>query len=199
VPWPLGTGELQTRLKQMLGIRGNLPLELDESILPVVNVLDFESGPVTYPLVGSAFRDDAAVAAQFSHVGVRPAVGSILVVDRVILINDNAALIKAVIGITLDPAEDASERIICMNKPPSGAALGLTFIGATAFDRTQAATLVSTTDGATLVPIGTGVEVKGPWVLHAPDESSQMTLVVRPDAVNVKAAAWFFMREYNVT
>lgn len=196
--WPLGTGAVQTRLKQVLGIRGNIPLELDETITPVVNVLDFEPGPVSYPLYGSAFRNDVALAGNFSHVGIRPGLGTVLVVDEVFVMNIDAAVRTMVIGITTSQAPDATQRVISINQPPSAAALGLRFLAAEAFDQTQAGTMVSTTDGAVLVPANTAVLVPGKWVLHTTQEGARMALVVRCVDVNIEARAWFRCREYDV-
>lgn len=68
MPWPLGTAELQLRLKKALGIRGAIPLELDETIVPTVAVETFSIGSRGEPLLWVFNDRQAAVAAQSSFL-----------------------------------------------------------------------------------------------------------------------------------
>ncbi|HEU4544388.1 MAG TPA: hypothetical protein VFR23_24870, partial [Jiangellaceae bacterium] len=92
MPWPLGVSELQARLKNALGIRGAIPLELDESIIPVVTVYDVGAIPWQLdPRIGIGFRSIAASPGNFSVATIVSASGTRLHVRRLWLISQGVA------------------------------------------------------------------------------------------------------------
>lgn len=93
MPWPLGTGELQTRLKRALGIRGAIPLELDESIIPVVITDEIDEVFQEDPAIGMFFRQVLASVGNFSRVNVAAAPGTLLYVEEIWLTNPGGAAV----------------------------------------------------------------------------------------------------------
>lgn len=88
MPWPLGTAELQARLKLALGIRGAIPLELDESIIPVVPLLEPRDLEVfsTDPRPGMFATSSPASVGNFSLIQVAAGPGTLLVIEQIIFI-----------------------------------------------------------------------------------------------------------------
>lgn len=197
MPLTIQLGEVADRLRRALAVRGRIPTALDETVVPVVQLVDASQPPYAKdPAHGSSRHTRAALAANFSHIGWQAAVGSILVVDSVLISNPNAAPSTIRVGITTNPTQDASNSIICVSRPfisPGNPAR----LAARRYDRVDVAQQVSANEGSITLPAAGSLLVYGPWVLQAPDTLNAMALVLVPEIVNQAVEGWARMREFG--
>lgn len=130
MPWPLGTGELVARLKRGLGIRGALPLELDESIVPMVQVASLTEAPFRVdPVRFDDFDVVGAVAAQngFAAIYLNTDDQVLALIERVDAAYDAAAAALTGFGCAIARTSDL----------PAGTEGFVTLVEPVAYDGTQ--------------------------------------------------------------
>jgi hypothetical protein len=94
MPLDIQTGGFADKIRRALGVRGRMPLRLDETVVPVVNTGTLDQPP--YRTDGTDFVcnvDMSAVAAKFTWGGIQlpPSVPGALVVEGMYVVNLGAA------------------------------------------------------------------------------------------------------------
>lgn len=83
--------ELVTRTRAALGVRGRMPLAMEDSVAPVMSVLDVDRSPYRRNgMYYTAAVDSAAVAGQYSWVRLQNATDRPIMVNFFKLSNNNA-------------------------------------------------------------------------------------------------------------
>lgn len=200
MPWPLGISELQARLKAALGIRGNLPLELDESIIPIVRVMDLEQPQWSKdPIYGAYSRIESAAAGFLSEVGVVAQLGTILVVEKIVATNEAAAATRQALSFYHSPTGFTIRNTFARNLP-GRAANTPAVLGSSGVSASNRAVALNPAEGLPTwrVPLGESITILLDWVLFGDDPLGQQALIASPNAVNEGIGATFFVREYSV-
>jgi hypothetical protein len=197
MPLTIQLGEVGDRLRRALSLKGRIPTALDETVVPVVQLVDASQPPYAKdPAHGSSRHTRAALAANFSHIGWQAAVGSILIVDSVLVSNPNAAPSTVRVGITTNPTHDADSSIICVSRPfisPGNPAR----IASRRYDRVDPTQQISANEGSVTLAAAGSILLLGPWVLQAPDLLNAMALVLVPEIVNQAVEGWARVREFG--
>ena len=92
MPLVIQASEISDRLRRFLGVRGRVPIGLDETMVAMVLEADLSQAPYRQEgLSGDMHVAKGAVAAEFSYIFWGPALAACtLIVDRLIITNVNA-------------------------------------------------------------------------------------------------------------
>lgn len=92
MPKPIQVPDVSQGVTAGLGVKGYVPLQLDETVVITVHPVDLEDSPYQrlYTPCGARRTIGAPGAGRFAVLGVRPSVNTILRVDRVVLTTNTA-------------------------------------------------------------------------------------------------------------
>lgn len=96
MPQPIQQGTVADRLRNFLRLSGRIPVQLDENVVPIVNVQDLSQPPWRTQDVDFGVNvNGAAVAAVNTHVGLEVPVGipGVAVVDTIYFQNSTGAAV----------------------------------------------------------------------------------------------------------
>lgn len=179
-----------SQLAKVFGIQGSIPGELDYRVSVGVQLDDYtrpEYWWLRRGLLGIWGGNQAAVAAQFGWVGIQGSVGTLTVVDQLILNNPNGAALQYLVGITT-VTPSAGAYFPCGVRDTRG---GTASQCATTGGARAAAALTPPAQAFLVsVPANSSVALEVPFVL-----TGALFLSAQAQTVNLIAQATFLFRE----
>lgn len=196
MPWPLGVGELQGRLKRALGIRGAIPLEVDESVVPVV--LAFDASHFLWskdPRCGIVDRQEPASVGNFSFIGVIAALGTYLEVPQVWISGLIGAATRRELRLVTGTSGADEESIVSVHDPFT-AASSPAGLAARSYDGIEAAQTGSKF-AEFIMPLGEGVLIPLGVILDGDDPQGRQSLKLTVTGANEEVRGVFWVREHT--
>lgn len=140
MPIQLQTAEIADRLRRFFLLRGRVRGQLDETIVPVAQVVDVTGAPYSRdPLSGWHLGAMGAIAGEFSLVGLLPQGADKLLIKQLWLVNPSAgAIFFEVYQGTTTPANNLNLRAISAVNLPRAASASFPLCTTNGFDGSNA-------------------------------------------------------------
>lgn len=205
MPKAVNDPSLSGALRDLLGLKGRNPLGIDEILVGVVRAANLEDSPFgsTYTPCGGQRALTPAVG-NIAYAGVRPAAGTILRVDKILVRNDTGAArdytvrvptATAIAGYDVAPTEVRQLNFNARRSDVNAAR--------------QVASLMYTAEDAGAVGAGLGLfrvndgnidrfTFPNGFFLHGDDPGGRAAITINPDLADVEIEATFFCRQYRV-
>jgi hypothetical protein len=204
VPLEFNVGELARRLRVSLGVRGRIPLDLDERVAANINALNADAAPFRQD--GARFyggQSLGASAANLSTIAIGNQsinAGALHVIDGIWITNAEAVIT----GVNIGWVTFALGLVRFCRYPEKGNPLGQT-TGEISYglgpcgilSGQQAAPAVTVSDISLIIPPSTTVYVPLEVTIQNPAGAGTIAYGVESSAVNKSIYAYFTGRTYN--